>query len=143
MTITELAKQLGVSKGTVYNKLKAAGIDIATLRDSSGNDLSNTGIQTISAMFDSVMPSPEPEQNQSKAGAEILYMDRDLIHTLELDNAVLKERISALERENEILRSMIDDWKEQAKTSTRLLTGYVDQPNFLKRIFSRKKKNEL
>lgn len=134
MTVTELAKQLGVSKGTIYNKLKAAGIELSSLRDGGGTDLSNSGIQVISSMFDHVSADQPAGPNEEKHVVPDITPEPNML----IEIAVLKERIAALERENDMLRASVEDWKEQAKSSTRLLTGYVEKPSWIARLFGKK-----
>lgn len=52
MTVTAIAKKLGVSPMTVYRRLKLAGVNIDTLRDATTHELTPAGASQIAALFD-------------------------------------------------------------------------------------------
>ena len=52
MTITAIAKQLGVTTMTVYRRLKRADIPIEQLRDEKTGEITPAGAATIASLFD-------------------------------------------------------------------------------------------
>lgn len=51
MNVSEYAKQMGVSRATLYRKASVSGIDIETLRDVNG-ELTEQGLQVLSSVLD-------------------------------------------------------------------------------------------
>lgn len=94
MTMTELAKQIGVSKQTLYNRVKAAGINLDEMRDKSTGELTSSAFYTLSSLFDG--------QERVKA-VETSKQNTD--HTQNL--TALQAQIDGLRRENELLREML------------------------------------
>lgn len=56
MTITGMAKQLGVSTMTIYRRCKKNGVDIESLRDDVNGELSAAGVAAIASLFDATAP---------------------------------------------------------------------------------------
>lgn len=56
MTITGMAKQLGVSTMTVYRRVKKKGIAIEELRDTETGELTSAGVAVIASLFDVTTP---------------------------------------------------------------------------------------
>lgn len=54
MTITEYAKQMGISRATLYNKAKAAGVDLSSLRDNDGA-LTDEALSELSGLLDGTL----------------------------------------------------------------------------------------
>lgn len=56
MTITSMAKQLGVSTMTIYRRCKRNGVAIDELRDGATGELTAAGVSVIASMFDATTP---------------------------------------------------------------------------------------
>lgn len=56
MTVTAMAKQLGVSTMSIYRRCKKNGVNIGELRDGASGDLTAAGVATIAALFDATSP---------------------------------------------------------------------------------------
>ena len=90
MTIREIAEAHGVSVQTIYKKLKSRKINLATLKDSSGQ-LTEAGEQQINALFeqktaDSTVVKTEVEKLKTeverlKTQVEMLTSERDYLRT--------------------------------------------------------------
>lgn len=125
MTIKELAEQLNVSARTIYRRAEKRGICIADLREDDGQ-LKPEAYQILAAMFDSVGQyttrdddETVKDMTETKRHANVINDTRVAELMAELAHA--RGRIEGLERENELLRQMIEkaerataEWKEQA-----------------------------
>ena len=90
MTIREIAEAQGVSVQSIYKKLRSRKINLATLKDSTGQ-LTETGEQQIMALFeqktaDSTGFKPEVEKLKTeverlKTQVEMLTSERDYLRT--------------------------------------------------------------
>lgn len=100
MNVSQLIKQLGTSKPTFYKRVKSAGIDLDALRDSITGELSSEGVATISALFDTTTSSKELNAKSAN-----LTPSAD----------VLQVKVDALERENDMLRSILADKDAEIK----------------------------
>lgn len=56
MTITSMAKQLGVSTMTIYRRAKKKGVAIEELRDTETGELTSAGVAVIASLFDATTP---------------------------------------------------------------------------------------
>ena len=88
MTIKEFAKSQGITTQAVYQKIKAAGIDLASIRKENTAELTAEGLEVCKRLY-------------SKAD-----------ETIKKENMVLKERLEALEKERNALQIALDS-KEQ------------------------------
>lgn len=81
MTIKEFAKSQGITTQAVYQRIKAAGIDLASIRKGNTAELTAEGLETCKRLY-------------SKADEAI-----------KKENKALKERLEALEKENNALQT--------------------------------------
>lgn len=56
MTLTDMAKQLGVTTMTIYRRCEKNGVNIADLRDGAKGPLTSEGVAVIASMFDTTTP---------------------------------------------------------------------------------------
>lgn len=88
MTIKEFAKSQGVTTQAVYQKIKAAGIDLASIKKENTAELTAEGLEACKR----------------------LYLKAD--ETIKKENTALKERLQTLEKENNALQMALNS-KEQ------------------------------
>jgi len=91
MNISQLAKHLHVSKPTLYKYVKDAGIVLDDLRNVQTGELTQHGIEVISALFDN---------RGSRKDEPSVAIDSDAL--------VLHAQVDALRNENELLRTMLE-----------------------------------
>lgn len=100
MTIKEFAKQQSISPQAVYQRLKAAGIPIDSIREGKTSELTPDGLEKLSSLFLKPVENPVKEEtvsmNQFKA--------------LQLENEFLKKRIEELTADR-------DRWAAQAEAA--------------------------
>ena len=125
MTLRAIAATLGVQPVTVYRRLKANGIDVATLRDSNGN-ITTEGASLIASMFDGVpddtaIQAAISETSQGVAGetsqADIALQVTAAVTAAKLEAA--EDRIKALETEVDRLRGERDRLLTMLETEQR------------------------
>lgn len=108
MTMTELAKELGVSTQAVYKRLQRDGVDVATLKESGSKDLSQDGVDTIRLMFKG---SPTVNKRTRKVHEDSLSTQSKIgLQQIVLDQG---ENIARLETENQMLREQLTEWKDR------------------------------
>lgn len=115
MTIAAIARQLGVSRNTIYTKLKDAEIDVNTLK-ATGNQLTQQGQSVIAALFDGKKETVTAETvtydsvRTAEAGQKKTEMTENVTRE-QLETAVrlatAEAEVRALRNENENLKGQI------------------------------------
>ena len=129
MTMAQIAKSIGVSVRTIYRKLDKNGINIGTIRDSSG-EITSDGAQVIASLFDGVRHDASKDRHAKDT--ECHATNDAMTQELSIENAALRAKIEGLERENNLLRQMVEkaeaaaaDWKAQAETAQRVQLAQI------------------
>lgn len=115
MTLAEIAKRLNVSTMTIYRRLRRAGINLDTLRDSNGG-ITAAGASMIASLFDAPQGAADDatrcnsetqhdttEQNSVRAAEDVAQI---AILTAKLDAA--NDTIARLEAERDRLTAQLD-----------------------------------
>ena len=108
MTITELANELGVSTQAVYKRLQRNNVDVATLKVSGSKELTDEGADTIRLMYKN---SPTVNKRTRKVYVDSLSTTSKTGLTQLL--ADQKEMTTRLEKENEMLKAELAEWKQR------------------------------
>ncbi len=101
MTIKEFAKNQGVSSQAVYQKIKAAGIELSSIKKENSSELSEDGLKILKSIF-----TKKDEDNSRK------------IEELKSKLTEQQSEIEKLIAEMGELKAERDSWKEQAEKMT-------------------------
>lgn len=117
VTVADIAKQMGISRNTLYRRLKECGVDATKLRDENGR-LSQYGVSVIAGACDNDTSRGTEKPvtvgvSDTQKAAEIDTQSAVDVSKLSLRVAQLETQCEALQRENDMLRSMLDDAKQQ------------------------------
>lgn len=100
MTMRAIAAELGISMPTLYRKLKAEGVDLASLRDNNGG-ITAAGASLIASLFDS---SVSDTAVQAALHGRVNDVRQDVSldtlpskTALQVEAAILRERLTAAE----------------------------------------------
>lgn len=96
MTIKEFSKELGISTQAVYQRIKAAGIQLDSLKISDSQELSESGRKQLAQLF---------TKQQST--------NDDLLKSLQTENEFLKQRCKELEADR-------DRWQQATEQAQQL-----------------------
>lgn len=96
MTIKEFSKELGISTQAVYQRIKAAGIQLDSLKEPESQELSESGRKQLAQLF---------TKQQST--------NDDLIKSLQTENEFLKQRCKELEADR-------DRWQQATEQAQQL-----------------------
>ena len=96
MTIKEFSKELGISTQAVYQRIKAAGIQLDSLKEPGSQELSEDGRKQLAQLF---------TKQQST--------NDDLIKSLQTENEFLKQRCKELEADR-------DRWQQATEQAQQL-----------------------
>ena len=88
MTIKEFAKKQSISTQAVYQKLKAAGISLNSIKQGNSQELTQEGIKQLENIFF--------KKNKEESNS---------IESLKLENKFLKEQLEQLKKQLEQLQS--------------------------------------
>ena len=91
MNVTQLAKHLGISKPTLYKRVKDAGLQLDDLRNTQTGELTQYGVETISALFDG-STQQRKDDTPTTDGGEL---------------AAMRVQLDGMKRENDLLREML------------------------------------
>jgi len=97
MTIKEIAQQQGMTVQAVYKRIKAAGVDISTLKDPKTGRFTDDGEKVVLSIVESKKPS-EAQDSALKQEVE----------RLRAVNQQLLEKVELLEQSREDLRNALD-----------------------------------
>ena len=95
MTIKDFAKSQGVTTQAIYQRIKAAGIDLASIKKESSAELTAEGLETCKRLYS------KPDE------------------TIKKENKALKERLEALEKENNALQMDLESKKQEIEKKER------------------------
>jgi AcrR family transcriptional regulator len=142
MTITGMAKQLGVSTMTIYRRAKKKGVLLDDLRDGETGQLTAAGVAVIASLFDATTPQTaltgdatqiQPRYNgdaqtapqgASTASAAVLQAKLDgmtaLVEHLTSERDDLRQQVAAL-------TAALAAEQADRQAERRLLTGDVGE----------------
>lgn len=116
MTVTEVARSLGVSTMTIYRRLDKAGLNIAELRDKDTKELSAEGVSVIGQLFADTGTTTSATQTDNKSATQ---PQRVVTHDTEVELAVLRVR---LETATETIERLTEERDKLREENSRLLT---------------------
>ena len=127
VTITGMAKELGVSAMTIYRRMKRAGLDVAELRDNQTGELTPEGVAAIGNLFDTTgttttttgsatRPQPAPPQPPAEVEAAMLRVK------LEAAEDTIARLDAECSRLHELVDNLTDMLKAEQLQRQRLLT---------------------
>lgn len=121
MTIDGFCLECGISRPTVYRRLKAAGINPASLRDKHG-EITTEGLQVLAGITDNV-------RRQSRTGVEIQDIQCASVEDSPVSqtDADCKSRIDELMQENESLKTEIQSLQERLTEANSKLIALLEQ----------------
>ena len=116
MTVTDMVKHLGVSKPTLYKRVKLAGLNLDDLRDKDTGELTESGASALAALFDDKTPvlTERRERQASTVDADLLAA-RQQIESLRRENDLLREMIAAKDAELTRLCADLEAWRAKAQ----------------------------
>lgn len=100
MTIKEFAKQHSISPQAVYQRLKASGIPIDSIREGKTAELTQEGLEKLSSLF--VKPVDNAVKEETVSISQF--------NALQVENEFLKKRIEELTADR-------DRWAAQAEAA--------------------------
>lgn len=104
MTIKEFAKGQGVTTQAVYQRIKAAGIDLATIKKGKTAELTAEGLETLSNLF---------AKNEGGNGVKIAEF-KAMIASLQTQVEKLTDEKAGLVKELEAAKQSAEEWQKQA-----------------------------
>lgn len=155
MTIAEMARQMKVSRNTIYVKLKEAGVDVDTLKE-AGNQLTQQGQSVIAALFDGKKNDKEESVSEYTETLDVSRTEETKREKTEMTYNVTREQletavklarieaeVEALRNENTTLRGEIAFLKEQLsiaqENTRRLLPAAEADVGIFQRLFGRRR----
>lgn len=138
MKIQELAKKIGVSRQTIYNRLKRDGIPFDTFRNAETGDITESGLEWAMTTFVN-----EEGQKVSKSSKKV--SNAKLTQILTEDVETLKAKLTAQEEYNRILREQLEDAKkhiEELQEDKRFLQETVSRLTLPKLMQAEEQKEE-
>lgn len=96
MTIKEFSKELGISTQAIYQRIKAAGMQLDSLKTPGSQELSDEGRKQLAQLFTKQQPT-----------------NGDLQKSLQAENELLKQRCKELEADR-------DRWQHVAEQAQQL-----------------------
>lgn len=124
MTIVDFAKETGLSKQAIYQKLKRKNIRLSDIQQPDNNELTKEGLFTLTELFGVKV---------SDNGKAVKASKVDGVLTGKTDNT--EERIKQLEEENKQLRAAIDELRAAAALKDQqLIEAYRQQADFAQQI---------
>lgn len=152
MTITAMAKQLGVSTMTIYRRCEKNSVNIKDLRDDASGELTAEGVAVIASLFDTTSPQTAitddttrlqrdtQTASQAEAAATIAVLQAKLEGVAELVSQLTGERDSLREQLAAAQAALAAEQADR-QAERRLLTGSVDdgqmRKGFFRRLFHR------
>jgi len=105
MTIKEFAKGQGITTQAVYQRIKAAGIDLAGIKKSNSAELTAEGLEALRNLF---------TKNEGGSGAKIAEY-KAAIASLQTQVEKLKEEKAEARAELEAAKQSAEQWRQQAE----------------------------
>lgn len=84
MTIKELAQQQGVTVQAVYKRIKAAGIDISTLKDAETGRFTEEGEKIVLSLISTKRPAESAETAYKQEVERLKVVNQQLIEQIEI-----------------------------------------------------------
>lgn len=144
MTITAMARQLGVSTMTIYRRCKKNGVNLDDLRGEATGELSAAGVAVIASLFDATTPqmaftddaTQMPQDNNSDAQTALQAACDVLQARLDGANAMIEQLTGErdeLRRQVAALQAALAAEQADRQAERLLLTGgapcnQTDQP---------------
>ena len=134
MTMRAIAAELGVSMPTLYRRLKAEGIDLATLRDDSGG-ITTAGASLIASLFDSsdsdtaIQAALHGCVDDARQDVSFDTLPSDT--ALQVEVAILRERLTAAEEKLQAMTDECDRLRGERDRLLALLEGEQRQRQLL------------
>lgn len=113
MNVTQLAKHLGISKPTLYKRVKDAGLQLDDLRNTKTGELTQHGVETISAMFDGSAQQRKDDTHATDDG-ELTAM-RAQLDGMKRENDLLREMLAAKDAELQRMTVDLEAWRSKAQ----------------------------
>lgn len=113
MNVTQLAKHLGISKPTLYKRVKDAGLQLDDLRNTQTGELTQYGVETISALFDG-STQQRKDDTPTTDGGELAAM-RVQLDGMKRENDLLREMLAAKDAELQRMAVDLDAWRTKAQ----------------------------
>ena len=113
MNVTQLAKQLGISKPTLYKRVKDAGLQLDDLRNAQTGELTQYGVESISALFDGNV-QPRKDVKPTPYNAELLVL-REQLDGAQQRIDLLNTMLTAKEAEIRRLTTDLEAWRAKAQ----------------------------
>ena len=107
MKIKDFAKKQNVSVQAVYQKLKAAGIDISSIKDNNNGELTEEGLKICERLY---LKSDAAKEREIKAL-------NDQLNALLSENDTLKKTLEQKEKEIAQLTEARDRWASMAEAA--------------------------
>lgn len=116
MNVTDMVKRLGISKPTLYKRVKLAGLNLDDLRDKDTGELTESGASALAALFDDKTPVlTEKRERQALTVDADLLAARQQIDSLRRENDLLREMIAAKDAELARLCADLEAWRAKAQ----------------------------
>lgn len=122
MTVKDVCQKYNVSRQTVYNRFKAAGLDIGAMKDPQTGHFTADGETVIDRLFTASDVKPVSKVQQPDLRAE----NAELRNRLDEVQAEKKQLAAMLERQQQIVeqqQTTIHDLTEQLGAVQHLLTA--------------------
>ena len=113
MNVTQLAKHFGTSKPTLYKRVKDAGLQLDDLRNTQTGELTQYGVESISALFDDNVQSRK-DVKPTPQNAELLVTLNQL-EAAKRENDLLREMLAAKDAEIQHLTTDLETWRTKAQ----------------------------
>lgn len=113
MNVTQLAKHLGISKPTLYKRIKDAGLQLDDLRNTQTGELTQHGVEIISALFDGSTQQRKPDTPATDDGE--LAAIRAQLDGVKRENDLLREMLAAKDAELQRLAVDLEAWRTKAQ----------------------------
>ena len=113
MNVTQLAKHLEISKPTLYKRVKDAGLRLDDLRNTQTGELTQYGVETISALFDDNV-QPRKDVKPTPHNADMLVL-RAQLDAAKQENDLLREMLAAKDAELQRMAVDLEAWRTKAQ----------------------------
>ena len=126
MTIVDFAKETGLSKQAIYQKLKRKNIKLSDIQHPDNNELTQEGLLTLTELFKIKVADNGKLMPESK---EEVNIDRKKVN----DNNA-ERIIKQLEEENEQLKISIAELRAAAAVKDQLIDALTARAEFAEKI---------
>ena len=123
MTITDFAKQTGLTTQAIYQKLKRKNIKLSDIQQPGNSDLTHEGLLTLTELF---------KVKATDNGKAVIASTVDKAFINKRDNT--EERIKQLEEENEQLKISLAELRAAATVKDQLIATLTARAEFAEKI---------